>query len=390
MATATLTIKNGRIVDFRDPYHYSISEDGKEYCGNGWVVTIKDGDNNRPGRLICHSERVYSDGPATCHREFKLADGIIGLSGGNVLSRYAYFRGEAFVAWLEDHEIQCVKHGDPNRAYSSSNPVSGYWSHSLVIETDGEVTTSYEEGWGRMYRVKGASYAVVRQRYCDGAMWHLDQGIMYTEIKDVMTINNHLFSKKGEEEKKRQAEKLVAANILLKERLEKVLAPYQGEDCYPSLAAVAAIESETNSWSLPTVRDKEFEWAGWSYGSGRYHGRCLFYGKDAPYEKNGELAAARRHDYRKNEGIAATINAANPKTIGEVFGIIAEHQEWTEDISVRKTFYRVAISDNGLKVRVEYVRTFMDAGDEWIWRQFKECVDPSDTLRLLWEGEAEV
>ena len=187
MATAKLTIVSGKIVDYRDPYFESLSGDGKKYVGNGWVVEIKDGRKDCPGRVVCHSRRVYSDGPAVCHREFKLADGIIGLAGGNVHSRYAYFRTPEFCKWLKDRDIQCVKHEDPNRMFYSGNPVSCYWSHDLKIETDGEVQEySYEE---HKYQISGATYAVIRQHYADGTRWYLESGVLYTMRKEVTTID---------------------------------------------------------------------------------------------------------------------------------------------------------------------------------------------------------
>ena len=41
MATTTLEIVNGKIIDYSDRYFYSLSEDGKQYSGNGWDVTIQ-------------------------------------------------------------------------------------------------------------------------------------------------------------------------------------------------------------------------------------------------------------------------------------------------------------------------------------------------------------
>ena len=402
MATTRIMIENGTIVDYSDRYFCSLSEDGKEYVGNGWVVKIKDGHNGRPGRIICHAEREYSDGPAVCHREFRLADGVLGLAGGNIYSRYAYFRTPEFCDWLSDHELQCVKREDPNQTYYSRNPVSNHWSHDLRIETDGEVERSYEEGQGERYQISGATYVVTRQRYCDGVRWHLDSGVLYTLVKDVTTITG-IFSKKAEEEMKLRQDKLIAANAFLKEQLERVLAPYQGEGggC-PSLAAATAVENVVNSKTRPTVRDKEFTWFCWSYGSdSMFDGRCLFCkGEYSSWEeRNGEFGAKKspdcHTDFSRHREITDTIRQeANPKTYGEVFQWVEEHKDWLkEDISIRKTFYRVTLSEDGLKVRVEYVRTFWESGDEWIWRQF-EPHDPRwtshDDLEILWEGEAAV
>ena len=190
MATAKLIIKKGRIISYNDRYFDLLSEDRKEYLGNGWHVQIKDSHKDRPGRIICHAECEYCSGLAVCHREFQLADGILGLAGGNIHSRYAYFRSEFFQTWLEDHNLQCVKHEDPNQIYCSRNPVSNYWSHNIEVETDGKITSSYEEGRGEKCQICGATYAIIRQWYCDGARWHLDPGILYTLVKDVTTIND--------------------------------------------------------------------------------------------------------------------------------------------------------------------------------------------------------
>lgn len=185
MATSILTIKNGKIEEHNDRYFHSLSEDGKQYSGNGWDVTLKEGCNGRPGRIICHAERVYSYGPAICHREFKLEDGVLGLAGGNITSRYAYFRSDDFAQWLKENDIQAVRRQDPNSTYRSSNPVSDYWSHNLVIDTDGE--TEYSEDF-KSITISGATYAKVAQRYCDGIGWHTKAAILYTEARDVKSL----------------------------------------------------------------------------------------------------------------------------------------------------------------------------------------------------------
>lgn len=185
MATSVLEIKNGKIVNHSDRYFHSLSDDGKEYSGNGWDVVIKEGCNGRPGRIICHAERIYSYGPAVCHREFKLEDGTLGLAGGNITSRYAYFRSDDFTSWLKENCIQAIRRQDPNSTYRSSNPVSDYWSHELIIDTDGK--TEYSEDL-KSITVSGATYAKVAQRYCDGIGWHTRAAVLYTEVKDVKSL----------------------------------------------------------------------------------------------------------------------------------------------------------------------------------------------------------
>ena len=185
MATSVLEIKNGKIVNHSDRYFHSLSEDGKEYSGNGWNVTIKEGRNGRPGRIICHAERNYSYGPAVCHREFRLEDGTLGLAGGNITSRYAYFRSADFTGWLKENGIQAVRRQNPNTTYRSCNPVSDVWSHDLIIDTDGKAEHSEDL---KSITISGATYAKVAQRYCDGIGWHTRPAILYTEVRDVKSL----------------------------------------------------------------------------------------------------------------------------------------------------------------------------------------------------------
>lgn len=185
MATTTLIIKSGQIIDYSDRYFHSLSEDGKIYSGNGWDVEIKEGRNGRPGRIICHAERTYSYGPAICHREFRLEDGTLGLAGGNITSRYAYFRSDDFAKWLKENGIQAIRRQNPNTTYMSSNPVSDYWSHNLIVDTDGE--TRYSEDL-KSITISGATYAKVAQRYCDGIGWRTREAILYTEVRDVKSL----------------------------------------------------------------------------------------------------------------------------------------------------------------------------------------------------------
>ena len=185
MATTTLVIRNGKIEEYSDRYFHSLSQDRKKYSGNGWDVTIKEGRNGRPGRIICHAERVYSYGPAVCHREFKLADGTLGLAGGNITSRYAYFRSDDFTSWLKENGIQAVRRQNPNTTYRSCNPVSDVWSHDLIIDTDGKAEHSEDL---KSITISGATYAKVAQRYCDGIGWHTRPAILYTEVRDVKSL----------------------------------------------------------------------------------------------------------------------------------------------------------------------------------------------------------
>ncbi len=211
MATATLTIKNGIIVSHYDRYFFSLSEDGKEYCGNGWVVKIKDSCKGRPGRIICHAEREYSDGPAVCHREFRLADGTLGLAGGKIYSRYAYFRSEDFQKFLNKFGITAVKKEDPNQKFSGFSNCSGLGTASQDVWSDGEIEWDYEDAPGSReifeapdanpnlysgtvyHTVSGATWAIVETEE-DYENNHNHAVILYTTVKNVMSLEKSLMA----------------------------------------------------------------------------------------------------------------------------------------------------------------------------------------------------
>ena len=195
MATATLTIKNGQIVSYRDRYFGSLSENKKEYHGNGWIVKVLDGRKDRPGRIICHAEREYSDGPAVCHREFKLADGTLGLAGGNIYSRYAYFRSEDFQKFLSKFGITAVKREDPNQQFSGFSVCSGCGTSSQNVWSDGEIEKHEVPGErpNTFHTVSNATWAIVENKrdYKDD---HNYSVILYTTVKNVISLEKSLMA----------------------------------------------------------------------------------------------------------------------------------------------------------------------------------------------------
>ena len=132
MATTKIIIKGGKFTKGGSvlPYHKTISE--THYEGNGWVCDIK------KDKIICHSEREYSSGTAICHKEIKLQDGLLGLSGGNVTERYVYFRTKEFQNFLSEHGITAVKHTDPNGVYEEDFHRSGWGTRKIKIYTNGK------------------------------------------------------------------------------------------------------------------------------------------------------------------------------------------------------------------------------------------------------------
>lgn len=216
MATTKIEIRDGRIVDYRDQYFEAISEDGLRYRGNGWTVKIVPANKRSSGKIICHCQRQYSDGIHKYHREFALVDGLLGLAGGHIDERYAYFRKAEFQAFLNKFGIDRVERGDPNQVFRGHEQFTCecHQEHIDVI-SDGvvsfAVTHVYSEGWEKVtnryqvdqylyskdveYSVSGATWAVVREytanMYTPGGPygWHAK---LVTNVKDVTGLVSSL------------------------------------------------------------------------------------------------------------------------------------------------------------------------------------------------------
>ena len=164
-------------------YFEGFSEDGLHATGNGWSVEIRPAKGRKGGKIICHSERMYSDGPAICHREFRLADGVLGLAGGNVNDRYAYFRTNEFSQFLRKIGVDSVSKEDPNGDYC----IGG--GGDISIKTDGKVRRDWEqEHWSDYKVVSDATWAIVVRRYNNGCNW-VHSRVLCTLEKNVMALD---------------------------------------------------------------------------------------------------------------------------------------------------------------------------------------------------------
>lgn len=140
--------------------------------GNGWDCSIQE-----DGTILCESIRSYSDGIHSIRykimpngyarltlkvpgerlkilrkgfvlpRGRKLENGLLGLAGGNVDERYAFFRDEDFQNFLEDHGISAVQHENPNKVFRVRNARYGGGNCHSELYSDGTVTRlSYSDG----------------------------------------------------------------------------------------------------------------------------------------------------------------------------------------------------------------------------------------------------
>lgn len=168
MSTLQMKIKNGKILDINGRYFEGASEDGLKAEGNGWVVTIVPMSKETPGKIVAHCERHYSDGPAICHREFKLQDGILGLSGGRVTERYAYFRKQKFQDFLDKFGITAVKREDPNQTFKGFTAWDGWGEAHYHVDTDGTAT---REDYRDYINVENGNYTGSANIAVSNATW---------------------------------------------------------------------------------------------------------------------------------------------------------------------------------------------------------------------------
>lgn len=124
MSTVRRRIVDGKIInEVGEPVDYEIVHGN---WNNPWVVQIKD------GQIFCHCEAIYSDGKREMDKSFPLEDGTLGLSGGRIDDRYAYFRTKVFQDFLEENRFQSI------------NPkFMGIWSGKLKHANCSKGTASY-------------------------------------------------------------------------------------------------------------------------------------------------------------------------------------------------------------------------------------------------------
>ena len=188
MATLKVEVKNGKIVWHNHTYVPDATD--TYVLGNGWHVWL----DHKRGKIICHAEREYSTGTAKCHREFNLADGLVGLSGGDVRTRYAYFRSTMFQDFLDDTGVDTVKRQDPNGDYTG---YSAYPDAYIEIKTDGEASYSlrqdsiYDTAYWKTWTIAGATWVIVHtHNYCRD---HRNDNVsLYTLTKDATLLRDQI------------------------------------------------------------------------------------------------------------------------------------------------------------------------------------------------------
>lgn len=225
MATLTIRIENNFFVGTNGIKIRSI--EATHVVANGWDCNI-----HEDGTIECISKKVYSDGVhsmryiikqngfakltlkapgkklKTLRKEFvipkgyKLSNGMLGLAGGKIDLRYAYFRDGNFQQFLDDHGISAIKHVDPNKDYLLRNALYGGGDCKSSLYTDGQkqlLSTDlgrsdkwFEETHGmtsateceKLIEVTGATWALHRQSQHEGNRGSNCFCILYTLEKD--------------------------------------------------------------------------------------------------------------------------------------------------------------------------------------------------------------
>ena len=240
--TEKVTIENGKFVVIKG-FGY---DDAGNYVStktletsieeNGWTCFV-----TSTGKIICECKREYSNGLNAVryvikpngfasliyvdssgkkevrkqgfiipkHRRNLPISGMLGLSGGNVTERYAYFRDAEFQAFLDKFGITAIKRENPNRDYTWPAIYCGGGDASSVLWTDGSVQETYKDDEWFLEALKepGANqnlYHGTTRYTVSGAKWtvmstameygdrHNTARILYTEVRDVTTLEDDL------------------------------------------------------------------------------------------------------------------------------------------------------------------------------------------------------
>lgn len=269
MATLRINLENGFFSSTHGRYVTEVTP--THVVGNGWDCVIRE-----DGSVLCEARRQYFDGYHSMRYEIanngfakltlqvgkgavktlwrgfvlprgaKLTDGAIGLAGGYVDDRYAYFRDGPFQRFLDKFGITAVKHEDPNRTFVVRNARYGGGECRSGLVSDGVVTkTGYDSGrtdvWHQSfpgtcayegeasYAITEATWAIYTQDRHEGDS-HNYARILYTQAQDVAGLEGSFMSNAAlaryvlKKEQATQLENLEGARVTSVDDIQKVMA----------------------------------------------------------------------------------------------------------------------------------------------------------------------
>ena len=137
-------------------------------------------------------------------------NGLLGLAGGYVDQRYAYFRDSSFQDFLDKFGLTAVKCENPNQKFSGFSARTGLGIAYQDVFTDGNVTWNYEDTGSReafeapganpnlytgreFHSVSDGTWAIV-ETSCHYGDSHNFARILYTEVKNVIELEDSLMA----------------------------------------------------------------------------------------------------------------------------------------------------------------------------------------------------
>ena len=217
MATLKLKLENGFFAGSNGVYLQSLTP--TEVSGNGWDCRIHEN-----GMIECICAREYADGVHSIRyaiqpngfakltlrvpgqrdkvlkkgfvlrRGEKLSNGTLGLAGGHVDCRYAYFRNESLTAFMEKYGLTAISREDPNQVFELRHVDDGRGTCRCVLTTDGSSEYKGAELFERIngsyqsYEVTNASWAIVEKRQWEGDNKNYSR-ILYTLSNDIYSLD---------------------------------------------------------------------------------------------------------------------------------------------------------------------------------------------------------
>lgn len=213
MSTLKVRIENLKFVSYNGADVETLEE--KYLKGNGWECRIDD-----KGNLFCIAEELYrccnlqrlelsikngefklvrtvNSGRPKVLKSYKLKwpqDGVIGLQGGLIYKRRAYFREKSFQNFLDEYSLFSVREEAPNRSYSINEELFTNGDKFYEkIETDGKITVVSEN-----MTDKGTSYLINKIVTVSDAEWVIKTTVKKEKLKNrVLYTDQNLKHLKG-------------------------------------------------------------------------------------------------------------------------------------------------------------------------------------------------
>lgn len=207
MATLQLKVQESRFVEHNDVDVKTFTPTYVE--ANGWKCYINDN-----GNIVCIAEQDYSGIRHKCKLELKKGyvklilkkgfamhpnvvksykleawpvDGVIGLPGGLILRRRPYFREEEFQAFLQEHGLSAVRHGEASVIYTLKEKLrGGEVSYREEIEASDGITELIFNDVLKRENDEEGTFTILRKVEVTNATWVIKKVVSGTGINRIL------------------------------------------------------------------------------------------------------------------------------------------------------------------------------------------------------------